>query len=64
MLKQAMACNYEGDALVLAKAAKIHVVRKVHVSPASNFFTLMESMVRIVNKSQCYLLARLFCLCC
>lgn len=48
MLKQAMACDYEGDALLLAKAVR----KEIAVS------TLMEDFLLVVNKNQCHLLLK------
>ena len=55
MLKQAMACDYEGDALLLAKAAKI-----VRTTMAS---ILMATLAMVASNSQFHLSSLPLCLC-
>ena len=59
-MKKAMACDYEGDALLLAKAARI-----VQILSVTKVSILMANLVlTVVNRSQCHLHLTQSCLCC
>ena len=59
MMKQAMACDYEGDALLLAKAAKI----VEEMLSSTTVSSLMVNLNLAVKKNLCHLLLRPLCLC-
>lgn len=61
MVKQAMACDYEGDALLLAKAARI-VRRDIVSHKGFHFDGKFGSSCQ--QESVYHLLLRPLCLCC